>query len=74
MKVRETLLAFDAYLVERGLRFDAIVIGGSALNLLGVVSRQTKDCDIHQQDANPGWPAHVHNTLSELAQRLGYGI
>jgi hypothetical protein len=179
MKVRETLLAFDAYLAERELRLDAIVIGGSALNLLGVVARQTKDCDIlsppisdeiaeaakafavarrqageaiaddwlnngpvslvaqlpegwrghlrpvfrgravfldclgredllrsklfalcdrgldlgdclalaptkqelakllpwlDQQDGNPGWPAHVHDTLSDLAQRQGYGI
>ena len=37
---------FDRYLEARGLRFDAVVIGGAALNLLGVVSRLTKDCDI----------------------------
>jgi hypothetical protein len=41
-----TLLAFDQYLAERRLQFDAVVIGGAALNLLGVVSRLTKDCDI----------------------------
>ncbi len=40
------LLSFDQYLTERRLQFDAIVIGGAALNLLGVVSRLTKDCDI----------------------------
>jgi len=40
------LLAFDQYLAERRLQFDAVVIGGAALNLLGVVSRLTKDCDI----------------------------
>jgi hypothetical protein len=37
---------FDRYLEARGLHFDAVVIGGAALNLLGVVSRLTKDCDI----------------------------
>jgi hypothetical protein len=46
MKPRETLEAFDAFLEERGLRLDAVVIGGAALNLLGVVARPTKDCDI----------------------------
>lgn len=37
---------FDLYLHERKLTFRAVVIGGAALNLLGVVSRETKDCDI----------------------------
>jgi hypothetical protein len=30
----------------RALRWDAVVIGGAALNLLGVVTRETRDCDI----------------------------
>jgi len=46
MHPRELLTEFDRYLRERGLRFNAIVVGGTALNLLGVVSRPTKDCDI----------------------------
>jgi hypothetical protein len=46
MTPRETLEAFDRYLTDRGLRLDAVVIGGAALNLLGVISRATKDCDI----------------------------
>ena len=40
------VLSFDQYLAARQLQFDAVVIGGAALNLLGVVSRLTKDCDI----------------------------
>jgi len=40
------VVSFDQYLAERQLQFDAVVIGGAALNLLGVVSRLTKDCDI----------------------------
>jgi hypothetical protein len=46
MNIRETLNRFDQYLSIRGLRFEAVAIGGAALNLLGVVSRPTKDCDI----------------------------
>jgi hypothetical protein len=41
-----TLRAFDVYLAERALRLDAVIVGGAALNLLGVVSRPTRDCDI----------------------------
>jgi hypothetical protein len=43
---RQILVLFDQYLLDRSLRFDAVVIGGAALNLLEVVSRTTKDCDI----------------------------
>ncbi len=46
MKPKDTIDAFDAYLAERGLYIDAVVIGGAALGLLGVISRQTRDCDI----------------------------
>jgi Nucleotidyltransferase of unknown function (DUF6036) len=46
MKPGEILSAFDRYLAERALRFDGVIVGGAALNLLGVVSRPTKDCDV----------------------------
>ena len=46
MTPRETLEAFDRYLSGRRLRLEAVVIGGAALNLLGIISRATKDCDI----------------------------
>jgi hypothetical protein len=50
MDPKTTLTAFDGLLVERDLRLEAVVVGGTALNLLGVLSRPTKDCDIL-------WPA-----------------
>ncbi len=46
MDPRATLTAFDRYLADRGLALDAVVVGGAALNLLGLVTRQTRDCDI----------------------------
>lgn len=46
MLPRETIAKFDAYLAERDLSLKAVVIGGAALGLLGVVTRQTRDCDI----------------------------
>jgi hypothetical protein len=43
---RPTIEAFDVYLAERDLRLEAIIVGGSALALLGVTNRQTRDVDI----------------------------
>ena len=45
-QTHDIIASFDRYLEPRGLHFEAVVIGGAALNLLGVVSRLTKDCDI----------------------------
>ena len=46
MDPAETIPAFDAFLAARGLTFEAVIIGGSALVLLGVVQRTTDDCDV----------------------------
>jgi hypothetical protein len=46
MTSHELISAFDAFLVQRGVRLDAVVIGGMALNLLGVTARATRDCDV----------------------------
>ncbi len=46
MRPKETIAAFDEYLIQQGLDIDAVVIGGAALGLLDVVSRQTRDYDI----------------------------
>lgn len=46
MLPRPTIEAFDRYLVALGLHFEAVVIGGSALALMGVIQRPTRDFDI----------------------------
>jgi hypothetical protein len=46
MNPSSILAGFDRFLMERGLHLDAIIVGGAALNLLGVISRPTKDCDV----------------------------
>jgi hypothetical protein len=46
MLPRPTIEAFDAHLAGVGLRLEAVVIGGSALALLGVIARPTRDFDI----------------------------
>jgi hypothetical protein len=87
MLPRPTIGAFDAYLAERHLRLEAIIVGGSALVLLGVTARQTRDVDILHPELSleimdaargfaehPHWPDHVRGTLGDLRRRLGHGL
>ena len=50
MKVDENIAAFDAYLAELGMKFEAIVVGGAALVLNGTISRATEDVDVIAPD------------------------
>jgi hypothetical protein len=70
MVPRIVIAAFDAFLAERGLRFEAVVIGGTALNLLGVVHRTTRDCDV----LHPAIPASILQAAKDFAiERSGHG-
>jgi hypothetical protein len=46
MLPRPTIEAFDRHLLGLSLRFEGVVIGGSALGLMGVIQRPTRDFDI----------------------------
>src|SRR4051812_41079951 len=46
MLPRPTIEAFDRHLLGLGLRFEGVVIGGSALGLMGIIHRPTRDFDI----------------------------
>jgi len=63
MEVAEFIPLFDEYLKKRGLDFEAVVIGGAALALIGVVSRPTRDCDI----LDPLNPKEILEAASEFA-------
>jgi len=69
MKPRETLEAFDAFLEQRGLRLEAVVVGGAALNLLGVISRVTQDCDILDPELAPEIRAAAAGFAAELRRK-----
>jgi hypothetical protein len=66
MNMREIISRFDQYLSIQGLRFEAVAIGGAALNLLGVVARPTKDCDI----LSPEIPAEIAEASRSFAVEL----
>ncbi len=64
MRPKETIAAFDSFLAERELSLNAVVIGGAALGLLGVVPRQTRDCDI----LHPKLPKAIQGAANEFAE------
>jgi hypothetical protein len=66
MKPTEMLQKFDAYLAQRQLKLEAVVIGGTALALLGVTSRQTRDCDV----LHPELPPEIATAAREFAAEL----
>jgi hypothetical protein len=42
----EVIKKFDLYLHKNNMTFEAVVIGGAALSILGIISRQTQDVDV----------------------------
>ncbi len=41
---------FDQYLKDVHLSFEAVIIGGTALSILGIIKRETQDCDVLHPD------------------------
>ncbi|MBF0313904.1 MAG: hypothetical protein HQK50_17960 [Oligoflexia bacterium] len=66
MKPKEIIAEFDQYLHQRGQQLNAVVIGGAALALLGIITRETQDCDI----LDPNIPEDIQNSAKEFAQEL----
>ena len=63
MQPKDTIAQFDRYLAQRNLRLEAVVIGGAALGLLDIVTRQTRDCDI----LPPELPEEILDASKEFA-------
>ncbi len=66
MKPSWIIPQFDQYLKHRNLSFEGIVIGGAALALLGVISRETQDCDI----IDPVIPHEILEAAKDFGQQL----
>jgi len=70
MRPTETIPLFDDYLAKQHLSFEAVVIGGAALALLGIIGRETRDFDIIE----PLLPEAVAEaSRSFAAERSGKG-
>lgn len=66
MKPKEMLVQFDLFLADREVRFEAVVIGGAALALLGVITRETQDCDV----LDPSIPEAIATAAREFSQEI----
>jgi hypothetical protein len=63
MEPKKIIAQFDEFLSQRSLHFEAVVIGGAALSLLDIISRQTRDCDI----LDPVVPTDILAAADEFA-------
>ena len=63
LPISKIVSEFDAYLAKRKLKFEGVIIGGAALNLLGVVSRLTRDCDV----LDPSIPKEILKASEDFA-------
>jgi hypothetical protein len=62
----EVLKHFDAFLFRKGQQFEAIVIGGAALSILGIITRETRDVDV----LHPGIPSDILDSSKEFARNM----
>ncbi len=62
--MKEAVKKFDEYLKQKNLSFEAIIIGGAALRLMGVISRVTHDVDF----LDPEIPTEIKNASVEFAK------
>lgn len=61
--MNDVIEKFDQYLLQRNLRFHAVIIGGAALIAMGVINRKTKDIDC----LFPEIPAEIKQASREFA-------
>jgi len=63
MRPQEFIPKFDLFLEQRKLSFEGIVVGATALNLIGIITRETVDCDV----LDPAIPEHIKAAAREFA-------
>jgi hypothetical protein len=66
MRPSQILPLFDAHLKAAALTFEGVVIGGAALDLLGVTVRETQDCDV----LDPEIPPAIREASRAFALRM----
>lgn len=63
LSMKAVIIEFDKFLKSRNLKFEAVIIGGAALNILNVSSRKTKDVDC----LDPEIPENIKLASKEFA-------
>lgn len=62
--MRQVITEFDHFLAKNGLEFEAVIIGGAALNIMEIISRITSDVDF----LDPEIPSHIKKASIEFAR------
>lgn len=62
--MKKIIIEFDQYLTNLNLKFEAIIIGGAALNILDISSRTTKDVDC----LDPLLPLEIKEASRQFAE------
>lgn len=62
MDVKKTIQLFDAHLKRNGLYFEAIIIGGAALNVMAIIKRETMDVDC----LDPAIPSEIKASAEQF--------
>lgn len=66
MRPRSIIPLFDDYLHKQGEVFEAVVVGGTALAIMGIIQRETQDCDI----LDPKIPDRIEIIAREFASEV----
>ncbi len=66
--MKDVIIAFDKFLSQKKLYFEAILIGGAVLNILDISSRKTKDVDC----LDPEVPPEIKMASEEFAETREY--
>jgi hypothetical protein len=66
MNVQAVLIQFDHYLSQKRANFEAVVIGGAALSIMGVITRDTADVDC----LDPKIPDEILRHAAEFSKRF----
>ena len=64
--MKEVITLFDKYLKKNNAKFEAIIIGGAALSIMGVINRLTNDIDF----LDPNIPEDIKRISVEFAQKF----
>ena len=65
MKPKEVISEFDEFLKKHKTTFTGVAIGSAPLSLLGIIAKETRDCDI----IDPVIPENIQSFAVEFAQQ-----
>ena len=69
----ETVRAFDRVLRDSDLTLHAVVVGGAALSLLGLIERQTRDVDVLVPDLSEGM-SEASRSFARQQRKAGFHL